>query len=71
MIGSFLASEEKGKREFIELGKRKMEMENEAARNADRRVFLASHATNHFDGSPAYSSTASRTAPTKQWHVPL
>ena len=34
MIDSFLASEEKGRREFIELEKKKMEMENEAARNA-------------------------------------
>ena len=34
MIDSFLASEEKGRRDFIELEKKKMEMENEAARNA-------------------------------------
>ena len=34
MIDSFLASEEKGRRKFIELEKKKMEMENEAARNA-------------------------------------
>ena len=37
MIDSFLASEEKGRKEFIELEKKKMEMENEAARVADLR----------------------------------
>ena len=37
MIDSFLASAEKGSKEFIELEKKKMEMENEAARIAGLR----------------------------------
>ena len=74
MIDSFLASEEKGRREFIVLEKKKMEMENEAARNAairEERFLQVMQQTILMARQPTSSSTASRTAPNKQWQVPL